>query len=307
VTRRILRGDLQNAREYQQNFGERMPETLPGSTAIGVSAAVLNDLKTKGEASFTYQQGGLMGALGGLLNGIGAMTDGMGGNAKDKEEMAKSKAEMEKLSKVNCQLKRVGNKDAAFPVLLNNEPVELPAVRATCTTDDDTKADFYFLDDPDNPLSLAWKVGDTDRLQVVNIRYAPADKNEGNGSAEAQQMEEKLAKKENVKVYGIYFDFASAKIRPQSKPTLDEIAGVMKAHADWVLRVEGHTDNVGGDAFNQRLSEQRAAAVKKTLVDDYHIPDSNLTTAGYGAARPADTNETMEGRARNRRVELARQ
>ena len=120
-------------------------------------------------------------------------------------------------------------------------------------------------------------------------------------------MEEKLAKKENVKVYGIYFDFASAKIRPQSKPTLDEIAGVMKAHPDWVLRVEGHTDNVGGDAFNQGLSEQRAAAVKKTLAEDYHIPASNLTTAGYGASRPADTNETMEGRARNRRVELARQ
>lgn len=120
-------------------------------------------------------------------------------------------------------------------------------------------------------------------------------------------MEEKLAKKENVKVYGIYFDFASAKIRPQSKPTLEEIAGVMKAHPDWVLRVEGHTDNVGGDAFNQGLSEQRAAAVKKTLVEDYHIPANNLTTAGYGASRPADTNETMEGRARNRRVELARQ
>jgi len=321
--RKILREDLQNAHEYQELFSAQAPLTMPGSTAIGVSAAVLNELKSKGETTFTYQRTGLLGGLGGMLSGITSMARGMGGNDQNRAEMEKAQKDMEKLSKTTCTMKRVGDKDSAFPVLLDDQSVELPAVRAKCTSEDSPDAEFYILDNPDNPLALAWQIGDEDRLQVVNIQYAPEEamggggkgKNGGGGgagagagaSAAAKQMEEKLEKKEKVKVYGIYFDFASAKIRPQSKPTLDEIAGVMKAHADWVLRVDGHTDNVGGNAFNQTLSEQRAAAVKKTLVEDYHIPASHLVTGGYGASQPADTNETMEGRAKNRRVELSRE
>ncbi|MBZ5529200.1 MAG: OmpA family protein [Acidobacteriia bacterium] len=297
--RRILREDLQNAREYQEMFSAQAPLTMPGSTAIGVSAAVLNELKNKGETTFTYQRTGLLGGLGGMLSGISAMTKGMGGSAQDKEGMEKAQKDMEKLSKTECTMKRVGDKDSAFPVLLDDQSVELPAVRAKCTSDDSPDADFYILDNPDNPLALAWQIGEEDRLQVVSIRYENSDA--------GKQMEQQLEKKEKVKIYGIYFDFASAKIRPQSKPTLDEIAGVMKAHPDWVLRVDGHTDNVGGNAFNQTLSEERAAAVKKALVDGYHIPASHLTTGGFGASSPADTNDTMEGRAKNRRVELSRE
>jgi outer membrane protein OmpA-like peptidoglycan-associated protein len=78
-------------------------------------------------------------------------------------------------------------------------------------------------------------------------------------------------------------------------------------HPEWKLSVSGHTDNVGGDAYNLDLSKRRAAAVKQALVARYHIAPDHLTTDGYGASHPVDTNDTFEGRARNRRVELMRE
>jgi OOP family OmpA-OmpF porin len=71
--------------------------------------------------------------------------------------------------------------------------------------------------------------------------------------------------------------------------------------------VDGHTDNIGGDTFNLDLSQRRAAAVKQALATRYHIGPDRLSTAGFGATRPVESNDTMEGRARNRRVELVRQ
>jgi outer membrane protein OmpA-like peptidoglycan-associated protein len=88
---------------------------------------------------------------------------------------------------------------------------------------------------------------------------------------------------------------------------LEEIAGVLKDNPDWNLTVNGHTDNVGGDPYNLDLSKRRAAAVKQTLITQYHITSERLSTDGFGASRPVDTNDTLAGRARNRRVELTRQ
>jgi outer membrane protein OmpA-like peptidoglycan-associated protein len=76
--------------------------------------------------------------------------------------------------------------------------------------------------------------------------------------------------------------------------------------ADWRITIEGHTDNVGTDAYNQDLSTRRAAAVKDALVRDFKVPAGRLTTAGFGESRPRETNDTIAGRARNRRVELVR-
>ena len=76
---------------------------------------------------------------------------------------------------------------------------------------------------------------------------------------------------------------------------------------DWKLKVEGHTDNIGPDAHNLDLSKRRAASVKQALVDRYHIPPDRLATDGFGSAGAIDTNDTLEGRARNRRVELSRE
>jgi OmpA-OmpF porin, OOP family len=80
----------------------------------------------------------------------------------------------------------------------------------------------------------------------------------------------------------------------------------MKKDPSWVLVVEGHTDNIGGDLRNQDLSSRRAAAVKAALVER-GVSADRLNTAGCGASVPRETNDTLAGRARNRRVELTRQ
>jgi len=120
-------------------------------------------------------------------------------------------------------------------------------------------------------------------------------------------MEQKLQTEKRVKVYGIYFDFGSDVMKPQSEPVLEEISQVMRDNPDWNLSVEGHTDNIGGDAYNLDLSNRRAAAVKQALVNRFRIGPQRLSPAGFGAPRPVATNDTVEGRALNRRVELVRQ
>ncbi len=75
---------------------------------------------------------------------------------------------------------------------------------------------------------------------------------------------------------------------------------------DWKLAIEGHTDSIANDAYNLQLSQRRSAAVKNALVSKKAIAGTRLTTAGHGESRPKDTNDTLEGRARNRRVELVK-
>ena len=204
----------------------------------------------------------------------------------------------------------------SFPVLLNNQRVSLPAVHAQCTTDDGL-ADFYFLDDLDNPLALAWKLGGSDTLQLVKISYpsqpaaSPAagssSAQAGSGGGGGQQIEQELKQTGQAEVYGIYFDFASDKIKPESEPVLHEIADALTHNPAWKLRVEGHTDNIGGDEYNLTLSQRRAEAVKLTLVTRYHIAADRLTLRALAPPGPKKPNDTLAGRARNRRVELVRE
>jgi outer membrane protein OmpA-like peptidoglycan-associated protein len=126
-------------------------------------------------------------------------------------------------------------------------------------------------------------------------------------STTAARIQHDLEKNGRAVIYGIYFDFASDRIKDESKPVLAEIAKVLQANPTWSLAVEGHTDNIGGDAYNLDLSKRRAGAVKQTLVTALGIGGARLQTSGYGASRPKDNNETLEGRARNRRVELVKQ
>ncbi len=106
--------------------------------------------------------------------------------------------------------------------------------------------------------------------------------------------------------YGIYFDSASDRIKEESERVLKDIADVMTKNPTWKLSVEGHTDNLGGDTYNVDLAKRRAAAVKQALVEHYKIDEKRLHPAGFGASKPKDTNETLQGRALNRRVELVR-
>ena len=119
------------------------------------------------------------------------------------------------------------------------------------------------------------------------------------------QIGEELKKDGRARMYGINFDFNSDVIRPESKAVLEQILAVLNENADWNLSIEGHTDNVGGEAFNQVLSEKRAKAVRDHLVKA-GIAASRLKAVGKGMVEPVATNENQIGRAQNRRVELVK-
>ena len=119
-------------------------------------------------------------------------------------------------------------------------------------------------------------------------------------------VEAQLASQGRARLYGILFDTDSARLKAESKTTLDELVATAKAHPAWKFLIEGHTDDTGGKAHNQGLSEQRAAAVKDDLVKA-GISASRLRTQGFGASRPVASNSTEAGRSQNRRVEVVRE
>ncbi|MFZ5653541.1 MAG: OmpA family protein [Pseudomonadota bacterium] len=100
----------------------------------------------------------------------------------------------------------------------------------------------------------------------------------------------------------VEFEFDKAVVRNIYGDELEAVANAMKAHEDIDLVLEGHTDSIGTEAYNQGLSERRVQAVKAKLVQDYGIPADRISTVGYGESRPIADNSTAEGRQRNRRV-----
>ncbi len=124
------------------------------------------------------------------------------------------------------------------------------------------------------------------------------------GLVRADTMEQRLDIHGSVAIHGIHFDFDSAELLPESDETLAEIAGLLADNDELELYVVGHTDDVGDTAYNLELSERRAEAVVEALVEDYGVASHRLTPFGVGPTAPAASNETEEGRAQNRRVEL---
>lgn len=108
-----------------------------------------------------------------------------------------------------------------------------------------------------------------------------------------------------IDLYGLYFDFGTATLRPESRPVLEEILAYHRSHPAITLLIEGHTDRIGSDAANDALSLARARAVQTTLVR-MGVAATRLATAGQGARQPVADNDSPTGRARNRRVTLRR-
>lgn len=124
-------------------------------------------------------------------------------------------------------------------------------------------------------------------------------------NATRSEIKDNLEKEGRARVYGINFDFNSEIIKEESKPTLNQVAAILKEKPDWRMTIEGHTDNVGGESFNQALSERRAKSVRDFLVKA-GIEDARLESVGLGLSKPVAPNETEIGRAQNRRVELVK-
>jgi len=125
-------------------------------------------------------------------------------------------------------------------------------------------------------------------------------------TADTSSLSDQLASTGHATVYGIHFETAQATILADSEGTLQEIVKFMKGDTTAKLRVDGHTDNVGTPDANQALSEQRARAVVAWLVA-HGVPAARLSSRGWGQTQPIADNSTEDGRAKNRRVELAKQ
>jgi OmpA-OmpF porin, OOP family len=125
--------------------------------------------------------------------------------------------------------------------------------------------------------------------------------------ADAAAFSNDLRTSGHVTIEGIYFDTARSELKPESKQAIDEIAKLLKAEPALKLYVVGHTDNVGGLDANQKLSQARAEAVVQALVQTHGIAAARLRGCGDGPTAPVASNDSEEGRAKNRRVELVKQ
>jgi outer membrane protein OmpA-like peptidoglycan-associated protein len=125
--------------------------------------------------------------------------------------------------------------------------------------------------------------------------------------ANADAFLDDLKRTGHAAVYGIYFDTGKSTLKPESEQSVAEIAKLLKKEMSLNLYVVGHTDNVGGLESNMKLSQDRAGAVVEALVKTHGIPPARLKSFGNGPYAPVESNDTEEGKGRNRRVELVKQ
>lgn len=209
---------------------------------------------------------------------------------------------------VSGTIRRVEPNPVPISILLNGQRLDLSTIHAKGMFSSfdfgQMDVEYWFLDDAQMPwlIRTEGQQGEKSYMQQLGRVVLPDRESEDKMAAALSK-----AGACHVPIYGIYFEFASADLKPASAPTLQQIASVMKQHPEWTLTIEGHTDSIGGAASNLDLSKRRAAAVKDELVRRYGVPTARLATQGYGLSRPLAPNKSMEGRAQNRRVELTRQ
>jgi outer membrane protein OmpA-like peptidoglycan-associated protein len=148
----------------------------------------------------------------------------------------------------------------------------------------------------DRVYFFVWSLPPDKLTYIADIRIAAGGRN----------LYDALETDGRVAIRDILFDTNSANIRPESAPILEQIGTMMQEHPELKLLVEGHTDNEGEFDWNMELSADRAASVKTYLVENLGIEVDRMRTMGLGSTQPVDSNETPEGRQKNRRVELVK-
>ncbi len=161
---------------------------------------------------------------------------------------------------------------------------------------------------PEGDTYAAVFLGDNKTGPLVHVIVADVKPMQGGQIAfvDAGAMAKSITTSGHVTLYGIQFDFDKADIKPESRPTLDEIAKFLKANNEVALVVTGHTDGKGGFDYNVDLSKRRAQAVAADLAQHYGISAARLTPFGAGMSSPIASNDDDAGRAKNRRVELVK-
>ena len=116
----------------------------------------------------------------------------------------------------------------------------------------------------------------------------------------SSEMQQALERDGRIAIYGIYFDFDKAEIKPESEPQIAQLAALLKENPKLKVLIVGHTDGKGAFDYNLSLSQRRAQAVADTLVSAHGIARDRLTPAGAGMLAPVASNKTEEGRAARR-------
>jgi hypothetical protein len=285
---RMLPSAMADGRIYRQVWISTDPLVMTGTTSMMLSQAVARDLVTRGSTALTIVD---------LVQTSAAPVAQMASLFR-----ALTSDSAPTGTPFEGTMTRVERGTVPFTLLINDRPATVAAVHLRGVLRHDGEpypSDMLILADPAFPLVLAHDKG-AQGGRVVSITYPD--------SGALKRMETDLAARRPVEIYDIYFDYNSATIKPESDSVLAALGAIMQRHPDWKLRVTGHTDSIGGSgAGNRVLSARRATAVRDALSARYGVRADRLDTGGAGDSQPLATNATLEGRARNRRVELTRE
>lgn len=266
VLRDILISDRRNARSYVLGYAPRMPLLIEGTTSLGISQAVLEDLREMGRTDL---------------------------------ELVYS----DRLDRIACRLQATGI-DVKVPVIVEDRIFEVPTIQAQASCGSGSRTgtgQLVFVNDLANPvliessLSFSWE----HRPRSERITRVVA------GLGLHRDMVQSLNTLGYYDVYGLHFDFDTASLRPDTAQLVHEIARMLRENPKWIIQIAGHTDSVGGEAYNMTLSQKRAETIRTALIRE-GIGANRLVAIGFGMDRPKAENTTLAGRAINRRVEFRR-
>jgi outer membrane protein OmpA-like peptidoglycan-associated protein len=276
-----LHADIRDAIRFRAYHDVEGPEEHPGYTMHAISSAVYGRLRAAG--SDTFQVMAVESPAGGALPAVGF-------------------ARRATPVRWSGTLSVVTPSPEKFPLILNGKRVDVPALHLRGRFSMRSKVwepELWVLADSAYPMLLKWVGSHTQRsnvLQTVRVDVPSA----------LPEFERGLTSACRAELPGIYFAFNSAVLDVASDRTIASVAAILARHPDWKVTLEGHTDSIGSATANQALSERRVAAVTARLVSQHKVSATRVTTVGLGSAKPRETNASIEGRARNRRVELVR-
>jgi outer membrane protein OmpA-like peptidoglycan-associated protein len=235
--RRVRVSDRMTARTMVLGYNAKMPLVIENTTSLGTSAAVLEELRTTGQASSSLIYNTSLATIPGVFTHL---------------------------------------ETATMAININNQMLEVPVVHAKGEFrggSQQASGDFYFLDNKNNPLLIEYTIQFKGEKTPRTERYVQISP----GAAERGKLEQTLAARQDYITRGIHFDFDKASIRNDSDAVLGEIATALLNNPLWSLRIAGHTDSIGKAGYNEKLSERRANSVKAQLVKLGVAPDRLTT------------------------------
>lgn len=180
---------------------------------------------------------------------------------------------------------------------LTNEPLvaQITIRELNRTVSSDNKGNFEFTDVPTGKYLL--------RVQALDYVTSQTDATV-TPDKPSEQIIRIFREGSIIVLEGVEFEFNSAKLKPESYPVLDNAAMILTKHPEIDVEIQGHTDNIGSEEYNKRLSQKRAESVQQYLIDKHMIEPVRLLPIGYGESCPVADNSTEQGRQKNRRVEF---